>query len=72
MATIVEDNLSYAADSVRRRISWAAILAGAAVAMAIYALLMSLGVAVGMSVVMTPTAVTLAPAQEFGALPVPS
>ncbi len=50
MATIVEDDLSYTADSVRSRISWAAILAGAAVAMAIYALLMSLGVAVGMSV----------------------
>src|SRR5690606_24617597 len=36
--------------SVRTRISWGAILAGAAVALAIYALLISLGVAVGMSV----------------------
>jgi len=50
MATLVEENVLYTTESVRSRISWAAILAGAAVAMAIYALLMSLGVAVGMSV----------------------
>ncbi len=65
MAAAVEDNIpytsdsytsasypteAYSTDSVRSRISWGAILAGAAVAMAIYALLMSLGVAVGMSV----------------------
>ena len=40
----------YGYGAVRSRISWGAILAGAAVAMAIYALLMALGVAVGMSV----------------------
>ena len=50
MATVVERNVGYGYDSVRSRISWGAILAGAAVAMAIYALLMALGVAVGMSV----------------------
>jgi len=50
MATLVEDNVTRTTEAVRSRISWAAILAGAAVAMAIYALLMSLGVAVGMSV----------------------
>lgn len=43
-------DVDYGYGSVRTRISWGAILAGAAVAMAIYALLMSLGVAVGMSV----------------------
>ena len=50
MATVVERNIDYRYDSVRSRISWGAILAGAAVALAIYGLLMSLGVAVGMSV----------------------
>ena len=50
MATVVERNIDYGYESVRSRISWGAILAGAAVAMAIYALLMALGVAVGMSV----------------------
>jgi len=50
MANLVEENVLHTSGSVRSRISWAAILAGAAVAMAIYALLMSLGVAVGMSV----------------------
>jgi len=50
MATVVERNVDYGYDSVRSRISWGAILAGATVAMAIYALLMALGVAVGMSV----------------------
>ena len=44
------ENVEYGYGSVRTRISWGAILAGVAVAMAIYALLMSLGVAVGMSV----------------------
>jgi hypothetical protein len=48
MSTVIERDADYA--SVRSRISWGAILAGAAVAMAIYALLMALGVAVGMSV----------------------
>lgn len=43
-------DVDYGYGSVRTRISWGAILAGAAVAMAIYALLMALGVAVGMSV----------------------
>ena len=50
MATVVERSVDYDYGSVRSRISWGAILAGAAVALAIYALLMSLGVAVGMSV----------------------
>ena len=50
MATVVERNADYAYGAVRSRISWGAILAGAAVAMAIYAVLMALGVAVGMSV----------------------
>ena len=50
MAAVVERNVDYDYGSVRSRISWGAILAGAAVAMAIYALLMALGVAVGMSV----------------------
>jgi len=50
MAAVVERNVDYGFGSVRSRISWGAILAGAAVAMAIYALLMALGVAVGMSV----------------------
>jgi ABC-type transport system involved in multi-copper enzyme maturation permease subunit len=47
---VVERSVDYGYGSVRSRISWGAILAGAAVAMAIYALLMALGVAVGMSV----------------------
>ena len=50
MSTVVERNVDYRYGSVQTRISWGAILAGAAVAMAIYALLMALGVAVGMSV----------------------
>lgn len=50
MSAIVEQEVYYGAGSVRTRISWGAILAGVAVAMAINALLMSLGVAVGMSV----------------------
>jgi ABC-type transport system involved in multi-copper enzyme maturation permease subunit len=50
MSTVVERNVDYGYGSVRSRISWGAIVAGAAVAMAIYALLMALGVAVGMSV----------------------
>jgi ABC-type transport system involved in multi-copper enzyme maturation permease subunit len=50
MATVVERNVDLDYSSVRSRISWGAILAGAAVAMAIYALLMALGVAVGLSV----------------------
>ena len=50
MAAVVERDVDYGYGSVRSRISWGAILAGAAVAMAIYALLMALGVAVGMSV----------------------
>lgn len=50
MSAVVERNVDYAYGAVRSRISWGAILAGAAVAMAIYALLMALGVAVGMSV----------------------
>ena len=50
MSTVVERNVGYGYGSVSSRISWGAILAGAAVAMAIYALLMALGVAVGMSV----------------------
>lgn len=50
MSTVVERSVDYGYGSVRSRISWGAILAGAAVAMAIYALLMALGVAVGMSV----------------------
>ena len=48
--SVVERNVGYGYGSVSSRISWGAILAGAAVAMAIYALLMALGVAVGMSV----------------------
>jgi hypothetical protein len=50
MTTVVERNVDYGYDSVRSRISWGAILAGAAVALAIYALLMALGVAIGLSV----------------------
>jgi ABC-type transport system involved in multi-copper enzyme maturation permease subunit len=50
MATVVERNVDFDYGSVRSRISWGAILAGAAVSMAIYALLMALGVAVGLSV----------------------
>lgn len=60
MATVLErndirsdvaiDGRDYRCDSVGSRISWAAILAGTAVALGIYALLMALGVAVGMSV----------------------
>ena len=50
MSTTVERSVDYGYSSVRTRISWGAILAGVAVAMAIYALLMSLGVAIGMSV----------------------
>jgi ABC-type transport system involved in multi-copper enzyme maturation permease subunit len=50
MATAVERSVDYGYGSVRSRISWGAILAGAAVAIAIYALLIALGVAVGMSV----------------------
>ncbi len=49
-STVVDRSGDYVYGSVRTRISWGAILAGAAVAMAIYVLLMSLGVAVGMSV----------------------
>ncbi len=49
-ATVVERSGDYGYGSVRTRISWGAILAGAAVAMAIYVLLISLGVAVGLSV----------------------
>ena len=49
MSTAVERNIDYGHGSVRSRISWGAILAGAAVAIAIYSLLMALGVAVGMS-----------------------
>lgn len=50
MAVVVERTSDYDYGSVRTRFSWGAILAGVAVAMAIYALLMSLGVAVGLSV----------------------
>ncbi len=50
MSTVVDRGLDYSTGSVRTRISWGAIAAGAAVAMAIYTLLMSLGLAVGMSV----------------------
>lgn len=50
MSAIGERDVDYGYGSVRTRISWGAILAGVAVAMAIYALLISLGVAVGMSV----------------------
>jgi ABC-type transport system involved in multi-copper enzyme maturation permease subunit len=50
MSAVVERSVDYSYGAVRSRISWGAILAGAAVAMAIYALLMALGVAVGMSV----------------------
>lgn len=52
MATVVDrtSDRDYRYTSVGSRISWGAILAGAAVAMAIYALLMALGVAVGLSV----------------------
>ena len=50
MAAVVERDGNYGYDSVRSRISWGAIVAGAAVAVAIYAPLMALGVAVGMSV----------------------
>ncbi|MHB0957766.1 MAG: hypothetical protein ACYC0X_18635 [Pirellulaceae bacterium] len=50
MSNSVERNVDYGYASVRSRISWGAILAGAAVAIAFYALLMALGVAVGMSV----------------------
>ncbi len=51
MATaVVERSVDYGYGAVRSRISWGAILAGAAVALAIYALLMALGAAVGMSV----------------------
>lgn len=49
MSSALERNIDYGHGSVRSRISWGAILAGAAVAMAVYALLMALGVAVGMS-----------------------
>ena len=49
MATVLERRADFDYGSVRSRISWGAILAGAAVAMAIYALLIALGVAVGMS-----------------------
>lgn len=48
MSTVIQRDYDYG--SVRTRISWGAILAGVAVAMATYALLMSLGVAVGLSV----------------------
>lgn len=47
---IIGAESSYTSGSVRTRISWGAIAAGAAVAMAIYTLLMSLGLAVGLSV----------------------
>jgi ABC-type transport system involved in multi-copper enzyme maturation permease subunit len=50
MATSSEYHVEYDRNPIRSRISWGAILAGAAVAMAIYTLLMALGVAVGMSV----------------------
>lgn len=50
MSTVVEHSNDYGNSSVRTRISWGAILAGAAVAMAIYAMLISLGVAIGLSV----------------------
>lgn len=50
MSTVLERHVEHGHESVRSRISWGAILAGAAVAIAIYALLMALGVAVGMSV----------------------
>ena len=50
MATVVERSIDYGHDAVRSRISWGAILAGAAVALAIYSLLMALGIAVGLSV----------------------
>lgn len=50
MSTLVERSVDYGYDSVRSRISWGAILAGTAVAIAVYTLLMALGVAVGMSV----------------------
>lgn len=53
MNSVTEHNVEYggtSSSSVRSRISWGAILAGTAVAMAIYTLLIALGVAVGMSV----------------------
>jgi len=50
MSNVVQQSVDYGYASVRSRISWGAIVAGAAVAIAIYALLMALGVAVGMSV----------------------
>jgi hypothetical protein len=50
MSTVVERGVDYGYASVRTRISWGAILAGSAVALAIYTLLMSLGVAIGLTV----------------------
>lgn len=50
MSDVLERRAEYEYASVRTRISWGAILAGAAVAMALYVLLMSLGVAIGLSV----------------------
>ena len=56
MSSTIERNVNYAHESdyemrsVRTRISWSAIAAGVAVSLAIYTLLMSLGIAVGLSV----------------------
>jgi hypothetical protein len=50
MTTVVERSVTSGWESVRTRISWGAIAAGTAVAMAVFTLLMSLGIAVGMSV----------------------
>lgn len=56
MSSVAERTVSlgagaeYVDRSVRTRISWGAIAAGVAVALAIYTLLMSLGIAIGMSV----------------------
>lgn len=50
MSAISERSFASGLESVRTRISWGAIAAGTAVAMAVFTLLMSLGIAVGMSV----------------------
>lgn len=50
MSNLAERNVDHGYASVRSRISWGAILAGVAVALAVYTLLIALGVAVGMSV----------------------
>lgn len=50
MSTVVERSGDYGYGTVRTRVSWGAIFAGAAVAIAIYVRLMSLGVAIGMGV----------------------